>query len=262
VALRFGTTLVLEDEFSLRRMANALREHEVTFCPGTPAMYEALVQPSSGKLTAARGARFLSGGSALSSSLAQRFHERFGARLLSCYHTTEAGPISLDRRGLSPESVGKPLAGVRLKVGANGQESGPLWVRSPTVSCVLVGARQRRDSAVPIGGIDANGWLRTGDMARSDRGGRWYLMGREDDVVKVDGRRVALGEVEACLAAFPKVIAARAEILRDPLAGTFVAAQIVPSGDCAAEEIIDHCARNLASYKVPRRVRFVKELVC
>jgi len=262
LALRFGTTLVLEDEYSQKRMANALREHAVTFCPGIPAMYEALAQPASSRQVAVRTARFLSGGSPLSPSLAQRFHERFGARLLSCYHTTEGGPITIDRRGLNPDSVGKPLTGVRLRVGRNGQGGGPLWVRSPTVSEVLVGGRNGRDGSVPIGGVDADGWLRTGDMARSDRSGRWYLQGREDDVVKVDGRRVALGEVEACLASFPKVVAARAELSSDPLSGTVVVAQIVPSSDCAPEEIIDHCARHLASYKVPRRVRFVRELAC
>ena len=261
LALRFGTTLVIEDEFSRRRMTKALREHGVTFCPGIPAMYDSLVKFNSSRPLATRGTRFLAGSSPLSPGLAQRFHSSFGVRLLSCYHTTEAGPISVDLRGLYPDSAGKPLAGIAVRTvgGRRAAVAGPLWVKSPTVSTVLVGAR-RVPGVIPIGGVDEAGWLRTGDVGRVDRLGRLHLMGREDDLVKVDGRHVALGEVEACIESFPKVAAARAELFSDPLAGAVVVARVVPSGDCAPEEIIDHCARNLASYKVPRRVRFVESL--
>jgi len=260
LALRFGTTLVLEDEFSKKRMMKALREHGVTFCPGIPAMYEALLPINDSKRLSTRRARFLSGGSPLSPGLAERFHARFGVRLLSCYHTTEAGPISLDLRGLNPDSVGKPFANVAVRADGNGRGTGPLWVKSPTVSPLLVGAR-RAPGRVAVGGVDPQGWLRTGDIGQIDRLGRVRLAGREDDLVKVEGRRVALGEVQACIESFPKVTAAKAELFRDPLAGSVVVARVVAAGDCAPEEIIDHCARNLASYKVPRRVRFVQSLL-
>ena len=82
------------------------------------------------------------------------------------------------------------------------------------------------------------------------------LTGREDDVVKVDGKRVALGEVEGCLEAFPKIKAAQATVVTDPMAGAMVVARVVMKQQCGAEEIIDHCARNLAPYKVPRRIEF------
>ena len=89
-----------------------------------------------------------------------------------------------------------------------------------------------------------------------DKTGRLYLTGREDDVVKVEGKRVALGEVEGCLEAFPKVKAARALLVSDPMTGAMVVAKVVTKSKCKAEEIIDHCARNLAPYKVPRRIEF------
>ncbi len=75
-------------------------------------------------------------------------------------------------------------------------------------------------------------------------------------MVKIEGKRVALGEVEGCLEAFPKVKAAQARLESDPFAGSMVVARVVATSHCEAEEIIDHCARNLAPYKVPRRIEF------
>jgi len=257
LALGCGGTLVLEDEFNAKRMAKAFREHRVALCPGTPSMYDALLQIPNARPLQTPGARFLCGGSALDPALAERFHHRWGVRLISCYHTTEAGLVSIDLRGLNPDSVGKPMPGVRLRAGDGRRDEGPLWVSSPTVAPVVAGPSRGR--ADPIGGVDLS-WLRTGDLGRIDRNGRVTLTGREDDLVRVDGRRVALGEVEACIESFPKVAAARAELENDRFCGAVVVADVVSSCDCAPEEIIDHCARNLASHKVPRRVRFVKQL--
>src|SRR5258705_8822912 len=113
---------------------------------------------------------------------------------------------------------------------------------------------------VAIGAIDKTGWLRTGDLGRIDKNGRLQLTGREDDLVKVDGKRVALGEVEGCLESFPRVKQAQALVITDPLAGPMVVARVVISGKVKAEEIIDHCAKNLAPYKVPRRIEFCDTL--
>ncbi|MGE3767576.1 MAG: hypothetical protein AB7L94_35305, partial [Kofleriaceae bacterium] len=66
------------------------------------------------------------------------------------------------------------------------------------------------------------------------------------------------GEVEGCLESFPKIKAAQATVVTDPMAGAMVVARVVTKQKCGAEEIIDHCARNLAPYKVPRRIEFVE----
>ena len=78
-----------------------------------------------------------------------------------------------------------------------------------------------------IGAIDKGGWLRTGDLGKFDKNGRLMITGREDDVVKVDGKRVALGEVEGCLEAFPKIKQAQATVVTDPMAGAMVVARVV-----------------------------------
>ncbi len=149
-----------------------------------------------------------------------------------------------------------------------GAKEGLIWVKSKTLSPKSIGPFDNDDAKpaarasgkVPIGSIDKGGWLRTGDLGKLDKSGRLCITGREDDVVKVDGKRVALGEVEGCLEAFPKIKAAQATVVTDPMAGAMVVARVVTKQKCGAEEIIDHCARNLAPYKVPRRVEFVETI--
>ena len=77
---------------------------------------------------------------------------------------------------------------------------------------------------------------------------------------EIEGKRVALGEVEGCLESFPKIKAAQARLVSDPFNGSMVVAKVVASAKCHAEEIIDHCARNLAPYKVPRRIEFCEAI--
>jgi long-chain acyl-CoA synthetase len=264
VALANGTTLFLEDEVSPKRIAKLLREQSVDFFAGNPALYGSLVRVPTIKPLKISGARYLSSGSALPGNIAESFHERFGIRLLSCYHGTQAGPLAIDRAGKDPETVGKALEGVELRVaGAKGErvaagEIGPIWARSKALSLLAVPKIHlpKRDDGVPIGGVGSDGWYRTGDLGQLDKTGRLTITGREDDLVKVDGKRVALGEVEGCLESFPKIKAAQARVITDDMGGPMVVARVVRASMCRAEDIIDHCARNLAPYKVPRQIEF------
>ncbi len=266
-SLANGATLFLEDEVSPKRIAKLLREQNVDLYAGTPALFGSLVRVPTVKPLKTGSARFLSSGSALPPAIAESFHERFGIRLLSCYHTTQAGPLAVDRAGKEPESVGRAFEGVELRVASPKGErlpagdAGPIWVRSGALSTVSVPKTHlpKRADGVPIGGLD-DGWMRTGDLGHQDRTGRVVISGREDDLVKVDGKRVALGEVEGCLEAFPKVKAAQARVVTDDLGGPMVVARVVRAGLCKAEDIIDHCARNLAPYKVPRQIEFCEAI--
>jgi long-chain acyl-CoA synthetase len=264
VALSNGTTLFLEDEVSPKRIAKLLREQNVDFFAGNPALYGSLVRVPTIKPLKTSGARFLSSGSSLPANIAESFHERFGIRLLSCYHGTQAGPLAIDRAGKDPETVGKAFEGVELRVAsAKGErlsagEIGPIWARSKALSLLAVPKIHlpKREDGVSIGGVASDGWFRTGDLGQVDKNGRVTITGREDDLVKVDGKRVALGEVEGCLESFPKIKAAQARVITDDLGGPMVVARVVRASMCRAEDIIDHCARNLAPYKVPRQIEF------
>jgi long-chain acyl-CoA synthetase len=273
LALKYGATLYLEDEVAPKRIVKLVREQEIDLLPATPPLYAALAKLPTARPLKTKGAAFLATGSLLSETTAESFRERWGVRVLPMYHTTEAGAISVDRKGLAPETVGKAIAGVDLRMGPPDAEGRcAIWVRSGAVASHSVGSLSAptqgqgekkgkkgatKLAATPVGSIDAEGFLRTGDLGRLDKNGRLSLMGREDDLVKVEGKRVALGEVEGCLESFPKVKSAQARVYTDEQGSSMVVASVVVSSRCQAEEIIDHCAKNLAPYKVPRRIEFV-----
>jgi long-chain acyl-CoA synthetase len=264
-----GATMYLEEEMSAKRVAKILREQECDILPGTPPLYAGLSRMATAKPIKRKGVRFLAAGSRLEEAVAEDFRERYGIRLMSAYHTTETGLISVDLTTKSPESVGKVIKGVDVKLttsdGGKPASGAPgvLWVKGDAVAQRSIGpyeVPQAKGSRVPVGGRDGQGWYRTGDLGILDRSGKLALAGREDDLVKVDGKRVALNEVEGCLESFPKVKQAQAVVVNDPLAGPMVVAKVVASSKCRAEEIIDHCAKNLAPYKVPRRIEFCESL--
>jgi long-chain acyl-CoA synthetase len=272
--LKLGCTMYLEEEVSARRIGKLLREHDIDVLPGTPAMYAELSKLPTAKALPVDKPRFLAAGSRLDQAVADEFHAQYGVRVMSCYHSTEAATVTLDDSGKYPTTIGKVIGGMEARItGSDGKatttgKDGLLWVRGKTLSPRCIGpydadappTSTRASGMVPIGGIDKQGWLRTGDLARIDKNGRLQLTGREDDVVKVDGKRVALGEVEGCLESFSKIKAAQALIETDELAGAVVVARVVTKSKCKAEEIIDHCARNLAPYKVPRRIEFCESI--
>ncbi len=268
--LKLGATMFLEEELSARRVGKLIREHTIDVLPGTPQMYAELGRLPTAKKLEVTTARYLAAGSRLDQQVADDFFASYGVRLWSCYHSTEAATVALDSGGKYPTSVGKILPGVDVRVtGADGKvttKEGLLWVRSKALATVALGpydreaANDHKRSLAAIGTVDKQGWYRTGDTGRLDKSGRLYLTGREDDVVKVEGKRVALGEVEGCLESVRSLKAALALVIYDPLAGTMVVARVVTASRCQAEEIIDHCARNLAPYKVPRRIEFCERI--
>jgi long-chain acyl-CoA synthetase len=265
--LAHRSSLLLEEEMVVARLAKLIRDDEVDLFPATPGTYAALARLPAVKKVRRPRARFLSSGSRLPEATASAFADRYGIRPLSCYHSTEAGPVSIDVAGKAPVTVGKAFAQVELRVASADERAlpvattGPVWVRSAAIAKASVPHLEAlRSTGVPVGRASREGWFRTGDLGFLDRGGRLVLTGREDDLVKVDGRRVALGEVEGCLEAFAHVRAAQVRVEIDDFAGPRVVARVVRDGRCRAEDLIDHCARNLAPYKVPRAIEFCEDL--
>ena len=270
--LKTGATTFLEEEISAMRVAKLLRDHKIDVLPGTPLMYGELSRLPTAKPIKAANPRFISGGSTLQPEVASAMQEQYEVRLLSCYHSTETGVISLDRPAKTPDSVGKVIGGIDLrftpeqgKKGRSSSKRGAIWVRGPALSPQSIGPFKDidgsgRNGQVSIGEIDKEGWYRTGDVGHFDRSSRLFLTGREDNLVKIEGKRVALGEVEGCIESFPKVKEAQARLETDPFTGSTVVAKVVATAKCDPEEIIDHCARNLAPYKVPRRIEFCDQL--
>lgn len=264
-----GATMYLEDEVSSKRLTKLLRDERIDVFPGSPPLFGGLAREVAVKPLQVKKARFLSSGSPLPTALADSFYERFRVRLLSCYHATETGPITLEKSGKEPAAVGKPLEGVEIRLGPGdgGPAAGPdtpqpIWVRSSGTSRQFVPPVRvpLRAGTVPIGSSDPEGWFHTGDLGYQDRAGRLILRGREDDLVKIDGKRVALGEVAGCLESFAKVREAEARLSIDEAGNPTMVARVVAAPGCRADDLIDHCARSLAPHKVPRQIEFCESI--
>jgi acyl-coenzyme A synthetase/AMP-(fatty) acid ligase len=263
-ALALGAGLVLDDELVAARLAKVLAEQSADVVTATPALFSAMARLPTARACRSRRIRCISSGEPLTPAVALAFRKRFGVPLLSCYQAVETGPVAIDLTGRNPTTVGLPFAGVEIRVadcqGSNRPvgAQGPVWVRGACVSSTFVPSvsLRVRGSEVPIGRGSTDGWIRTGDVGSFDRDSRLTLWGREDDLVKVDGRRVALGEVEGCLEAFANVRSAEARLEYDELGGSRVIARVQRDGHCTPKQLIDHCARHLAPHKVPARVEF------
>ena len=265
LALAQGAGLVLDDELVAARLAKLLAEQGADVLAATPSLFAAMASMPTAKACPSRNFRCISSGEPLTQAVARAFRKRFKVPLLSCYQAMETGPVAIDLEGRNPSTVGLPFAGVEIRVadrlGAQMPSGarGPVWVRGAGVSSTFVPpVRLRmRDSEVPIGRCHSDGWLRTGDIGSLDPHGRLTLLGREDDLVKVGGRRVALGEVEGCLETFANVRSAEARLEYDDAGGSRVIARVQRDGPCTPKQLIDHCAKHLAPHKVPARVEFV-----
>ena len=185
----------------------------------------------------------------------------------ACGMTETAGIFALCGPDETPEqrtvSQGKAVPGVEVKIIdlATGQEApddtvGEILVRG---YCVMEGYYRSPDKTAEA--LDAEGWLRTGDLYAKSADGRLTFNGRAKDMLKVGGENVAAIEVEAFLCNHPAVRIAEVVGRPDPrLDEVPVAFVELRPGHCATPgELIDFCQGRIASYKVPRAIFFVAE---
>jgi long-chain acyl-CoA synthetase len=159
-------------------------------------------------------------------------------------------------------SIGIPMPGIDAKVLDENLhelppgEVGELAVRGPNI---MLGYWQRPDETYKTIKID---WLLTGDMARMDEDGYFYIVDRKKDMIIAGGYNIYPHEVEEVLFAHPGVAEAAVVGLPDEYRGETVAAFIVPKPGVTltAEELDKYCRENLAAYKVPRIYEFRSEL--
>ncbi|HEX4360599.1 MAG TPA: class I adenylate-forming enzyme family protein [Pseudonocardia sp.] len=267
-ALYVGRSVALLRKFDGRTAKRLLDRHGIDNLTINPAMLRILLDTlEPGEDLGA--VRYVSSGTApLTPALREEFEARFGVPVLQAYGQTEAfGGISIEsaRDVLAgrrrPGSVGRPLPGVELRLvtadgaeAATGQE-GEIRVRSRSATAGYLGAAT--DSP-----LDADGWLRTGDLGRLDDDGYLYLTGRLKNIIIRGGFNVVPEEVEAALAADPAVREAAVLGVPDDRLGEVPVALVVPDPavPATAEAVLAAVRPRLAPYKRPDRVFLLAEL--
>lgn len=264
--LLMGATILLVPKFSPVDVFAIAKQQQATVFAGVPTMYNFLYQYPQGDPADFRSIRLaISGGSSLPVALLHNFEEKFEVRISEGYGLSEASPVTcfnpLDRERV-PGSIGTSIINVENKVVDElGNEVpdgvvGELIVRGPNVMKGYY--KMPEDTEVTI----RDGWLYTGDLARRDQNGYFYIVDRKKDLVIVGGYNVYPREVEEVLFAHPEIVEAAVIGVPDPDFGEAVHAFVVlkEGSSLNVDQLNDYCADRLAKYKVPKHFEFMKEL--
>ncbi len=207
----------------------------------------------------------LGGGMAVQRAVADKWKKVTGVTLVEAYGLTETSPAAcinpLDLKEYNG-AIGLPIPSTDACVkNDDGQtvavgEVGELCIRGPQV---MKGYWHRPDETEKV--LDAEGWLHTGDMARMDEQGFFYIVDRKKDMILVSGFNVYPNEIEDVIAMMPGVLEVAAVGVPNEKSGEVVKVVIVKKDPNLTEEQVKEFARaNLTGYKHPRIVEFRKEL--
>ncbi len=207
----------------------------------------------------------LGGGMAVQQPVAERWRKVTGVPLLEAYGLTETSPaVCVNPLHLAEYngSIGLPVPSTEVSVqDKDGNllpqgESGELCVRGPQV---MKGYWNREDETANV--LSADGWLKTGDVAKMDSAGYFRIVDRLKDMILVSGFNVFPNEIETVIAEHAGVLEVGVIGEPDQKSGEIVKAVIVKKDQALdEEEIFRHCRGKLTSYKVPKIVEFVAEL--
>ncbi|GAC1031800.1 long-chain-fatty-acid--CoA ligase FadD2 [Pseudomonas sp. No.21] len=200
-----------------------------------------------------------SGGTALVKATAERWQAMTGCSVVEGYGLTETSPVastnpygSLARLG----TVGIPVPGTAFKVidddGAELPlgERGELCIKGPQV---MKGYWQREEATAEV--LDAEGWLKTGDIAVIDPDGYVRIVDRKKDLIIVSGFNVYPNEIEDVVMAHPKVASCAAIGVPDDKSGEAVKLFVVArEGGLSVDELKAYCKANFTGYKVPKHI--------
>ncbi len=268
-----GARQILIPKYDAQLLLEAIRDYVPTYFPGVPTIYISLLNHPQAREYGVDKIRIFNSGSApIPVEVIAQFERVTGGAVCEGYGLSEASPVThttpfYGRR--KPGSIGLPLPDTDIKIVdlETGEiilpigEEGELCVAAPQV---MKGYWNRPDESAVTLRADAEGrrWLYTGDVARMDEDGFFYIAQRKKDMILVSGFNVYPSEVEGVLYAHPAVMEAAVIGVSDVYRGEAVKACVVlkPEARATAEELVAHCKTQLAVYKVPGIVEIRESL--
>ncbi|MBL4952341.1 fatty acid--CoA ligase family protein [Neobacillus sp. OS1-32] len=260
-----GATILIVPKFSPREIFRITKKYEATVFAGVPTMYNFLYQYPDGNAEDLKTFRLcISGGASLPVALLKNFEAKFNVVISEGYGLSEASPVTcfnpLDRPR-KPGSIGTSILHVENKVvNELGEEVpvgevGELIVRGPNVMKGYYKMPEETQAAIK------DGWLYTGDMARMDEEGYFYIVDRKKDLIIVGGYNVYPREVEEVIYNHKDVVEVAVLGVPDPNQGEVVSAYVVSKNpDLTSDQLLEYCREHLAKYKVPSTIEFLEEL--
>ncbi|RTR28619.1 long-chain-fatty-acid--CoA ligase [Deinococcus radiophilus] len=266
-----GHTVLVPNPRDLKMVLSEIQRTKPSLFPAVPTLYNAINHyPDISKYDLSSIKACISGSAPLPLETARTFKEiTRGANLVEGYGLTESSPIthvnpvsSEQREG----SIGLPLPGVDAMVMDDDAqpvplgETGELWVSGPMV---MKGYWNRsEETAKVLRDYAGKTWLLTGDVARMDEAGYFYIVDRKKDLIIASGYNIYPREVEEVLFQHPAVLEAAVVGVPDEYRGESVHAVVVfrEGQEASEKELIGYCREHLSPYKAPRSVEVRAEL--
>ena len=261
-----GGTLTLLPRFDPGKALEIIERDAVTIFEGVPTMYGAMLHHPADRPPDTSSLRLcISGGAALPVEILRNFEQKFGCMILEGYGLSETSPVASFNhpdKVRKPGSIGTPVEGVQMRVVADDGadvppgEVGEIAIRGHNVMKGYWGKPEATAQAIP------DGWFRTGDLARVDDDGYYYIVDRKKEMIIRGGFNVYPREIEEVLHEHPAV--AEAAVVGIPHAelGEDVGAAVAlkPGATATEDELRAYVKDRVAAYKYPRHVWLVGEL--
>ena len=259
-------TMVLVPRFEPQEVLDLIKAYRPTFFHGVPTMYTALLgHPNLEKYDLSSIRACISGGAPMPMEIMQQFQEVTGAKILEGYGLSESSPSThCNPLGGTVKigSVGIPFPDTDCKVVdiATGEkelgvgEEGEIIIKGPQIMKGYWNMDEETASTL------RNGWLYTGDIGKMDEDGYFYIVDRKKEMIIAGGYNIYPREVEEVLYEIPGIAEVAVTGVPHKYRGETVWAFVVAKqgAGLTEENIIEYCRKKMASYKVPRKVKFLE----
>jgi long-chain acyl-CoA synthetase len=264
--LMAGACLTLLPRFDPAKALGIMERDRVSVFLGVPTMYNAMLAvPPAERPDTSTLRVCISGGASLPVEVLRAFDEQFGAKILEGYGLSETSPVASFNhpdRERKPGSIGTPIRDVRMRVVDEQDaevpvgEVGEIVIQGPNV---MKGYWQRPDATAEA---MRGGWFHTGDMAKVDEDGYFFIVDRKKDLIIRGGYNVYPREVEEVLYEHPAVAEAAVVAVPHAELGEEVGAAVAlkAGAEASPEELQAFVKERVAAYKYPRHVWLVPEL--
>jgi len=252
-----GGTMILHRSFNVAEVWQSIEREKCTVVLGVPTIWKMLMEaPEFATANLDHVRWFISGGAPLPHYIIEAFQKR-GVVFKQGYGMTEVGvncfTMTVEDSYKKPGSIGRPMMFTEVRLVNMDGEIGEMEIRGPHVS---KGYWNNDEATRAAYGED--GWFRTGDLARRDDDGFFYIAGRRKEMFISGGVNIYPAEIEAELVAHPLVNDAAVIAVADEKWGEVGVAFVV--GDTTEEELASYLTLRIAKYKVPRKFVFIAAL--
>jgi long-chain acyl-CoA synthetase len=265
-AVSAGSAVTLLPRFEPAKALQIIERDSCTVFEGVPTMYGALLNhPGRDEVDVSSLRVCASGGASMPVEVMRGFEEAFGCKVLEGYGLSETSPVASFNhpdRERKPGSIGTPLEGVEFRLVDDDRndvpagEIGEILIKGHNV---MKGYWQQPEATAES---IRDGWFATGDMAKVDDDGYYFIVDRKKELIIRGGYNVYPREVEEVLYEHPAVREAAVVAMPDDEWGEEVGAAVAlkDGQEAGAEELIAFVKERVAGYKYPRRVWFLDEL--